>query len=89
MDPTIYDHTRAEFAFDDFPCGPCASQAETALCSLKGVSQASFNPCVRRATVYFDAAKVDIPLILTTLVPFAPNPRVISVILPKGELLNG
>lgn len=82
--------TRAEIAFDIFPCGPCASEAHRTLTSLKGVVQIIFDPCVCRATVFFDPAKVDIPLILSTLEPFGPKPRVISVTLPmRKEWSNG
>lgn len=71
--------TKAEITFDTFPCGPCASEAHGVLSSLLGVIKIIFDPCVRRATVLFDPAKVDIPRILSSLEPFGPKPRVVSV----------
>lgn len=82
--------TRVEIAFEAFPYGPCASEAHKALTFLEGVVQIVFNPCVRRASVFFDPSKIDIPLILSTLEPLCPNPRVISVTIPiKKECSNG
>ena len=81
--------TRVEIAFEAFPCGPCASEAHKALTFLEGVVQIVFNPCVRRASVFFDPSMADIPLILSTLEPFCPNTRVISVMIPiKKERSN-
>jgi len=74
--------TQAEFAFDTFPRGPCASKAHTVLCSLEGIFQVLFDPRVRRAALFFDPEKVDIPLIHSTVAPFGPDPRVVSVTIP-------
>jgi hypothetical protein len=77
--------TRAEIGFEAFPCGPCATEADSLLRSLEGVTQIIFDPAVRRVAVLFDPTRVNILLILSTLEPFGLKPRVISVISPmKG-----
>lgn len=75
--------TRVELAFDSFPCGPCAGEAEAALNLVPGVEHVEFNGCVHRATIYFDPNKADIATLIAALAPFAPNPRVLSVVIPK------
>lgn len=83
------DFTKAEVVFDSFPCTSCANKFQRALTSIDGVGEILFDPCVQRATVYFDPEKVDIPLILSTLELLCPNPRVISVMIPiKKECAN-
>lgn len=78
--------TRAEIGFETFPCGPCATEADKVLRSIEGVIEVLFDPCVRRASVFFDPGRVNTAHILTSLQPFATKPRVISVIAPvKGE----
>lgn len=87
MFPPLSDKqaTRAEICFEEFPRGPCATDADRALRSLAGVMQVLFDPCVRRALVLFDPARVNISHILSTLQPFAMKPKVTSVISPwKG-----
>jgi copper chaperone CopZ len=79
--------TRVELAFDSFPCGPCASEAEAALYSLSGLMHVEFNGCVHRATIYFDPSKADIATLIAALSPFAPNARVLSVVIPRLQLL--
>ncbi len=78
--------TRAEVAFDSFPCAPCAYESRTTLCSTNGVIRIFLDPGVRRVTVFFDPEKVNIPQILSTLDPFSPNPRVISVTIPMKKV---
>lgn len=78
--------TKAEIGFEAFPCGPCAMEAHRVLASLEGITQILFDPGVRRVTVFFDPEKVDMPRILSTLDPFSPNPRVISVVIPFKEM---
>lgn len=78
--------TKAAIAFDTLPCGQGAAEASRVLRSLEGIMQIFFDPCVRRATVSFDPEKVDLPLILSTLGTFGPNPRVLSVTIPVREV---
>lgn len=72
--------SRAEIGFDAFPCGPCAAEADRALKSLAGVTEIVVDPAVRRIAVHFDAERIGIPLILSTLEPFGAKPRVVSVV---------
>ena len=72
--------TKAEIGFEVFPCGPCAEEADRLLKSLEGVIQIFIDPAVRRVAVLFDPARVNIPLILSTLEPFGLRPKVVSVI---------
>lgn len=78
--------TRAEIAFDSFPCAPCAYEFQKTIRSTNGVIRILFDSCVRRVTVFFDPEIVDIPRILSTLDPFSPNPRVISVTIPMKKV---
>lgn len=91
MLPSLSDKqaTRAEIGFEEFPCGPCATDADRALRSLAGVIQVLFDPCVRRALVLFDPARVNLSHILSTLQPFATKPKVTSVISPWKGVVRG
>ena len=80
--------TKAEIAFEVFPCGPCATEADGLLRSLEGVIQTLSDPPVRRIAVLFDPSRVDIPRILLTLEPFGLNPKVISVIIPMKPFVE-
>ena len=79
--------TKAEIGFELFPCGSCATEADSLLRSLDGVIQILFDPAVQRVAVFFDPTKIDIPRILLTLEPFGLRPKVVSVItgLNKGN----
>lgn len=81
--------TKAEIGFEVFPCGPCAEEADRHLRSLDGVIQILFDPAVRRVAVLFDPTRVNTPLILSSLEPFATKPKVISVISPMKEVSDG
>jgi hypothetical protein len=81
--------SKAEIGFETFPCGPCAVEADRVLRSLEGVIEIVFDDGVRRATVLFDPARVNIPLIISTLQPFCLNPKVVSVISPMRGVLRG
>lgn len=78
--------SKVEFAFDDFPCGPCSAEAKAALCALSGILYAEFDACVHRATVFFDSASVDISAMMTALAPLALKPKVLSVVMPRMEV---
>lgn len=77
--------TRVEFAFDAFPCGPCAADAQASLSALAGVTRVVFDGCVRRAAVTFNPTQTDITRIASTLSRFASNPRVLSVVIQAGR----
>jgi hypothetical protein len=79
--------TKAEIAFETFPSGPRATEADRLLSSLEGVFHILIDPAVRRVAFLFDPTKVDIPAILSALQPFGLKPRVISVICPMKEVI--
>jgi len=78
--------TRAEIGFEEFPCGPCATEADRVLRSLEGVLEVHLNASVGRATIFFDPTRVKIPALLSTLQSLKLNPKLVSLIMPAGKV---
>ena len=74
--------TKAEIGFEIFPSDTRTVEVNRLVQSLDGVIQILADRSVRRMAIFFDPARANISLILSTLEPFGLNPRVVSVTTP-------
>src|SRR5712692_121786 len=74
---------KAEIAFAHLPVPMDLFRTLRSLCSREGILKIQFNLNVNRISILFDPVKLDTSFILSTLEPLRPDPRVISLVVPK------